>query len=254
MVGIILWSLLLSLAINGVMFVVAFKLQSDKLTDISYALSFIILAFFAFHYSPKTLYAAISVSLVCLWAVRIGSFLLYRVLQTGSDRRFDGMRDHFWKFGKFWLGQAVTVWILMIPLTLSRSENSHWHAAAVIGIIVWLIGLVLESIADLQKYHFTHKLENKNTWIDEGVWRYSRHPNYFGEMLVWFGIFIYALPDLTMIERVISLVSPLFISVLLLFVSGIPILEKNADKRWGTIPAYKAYKRRTSSLIPLPRK
>lgn len=236
------------------MFLIAFRLKSDKLTDISYAVSFIALALLALHESKGTAYTLIGIGLVCVWALRIGSFLLYRVLRAGSDRRFDGMREHFWKFGKFWLGQAVTVWILMLPITLAASGNGTWHTFALVGIACWLVGLALESMADLQKYRFTHNPANKNQWIDNGIWHYSRHPNYFGEMLVWIGIYLYVLPSLSLDSQLVGIASPLFIIVLLLFVSGVPILERDADKRWGIIPAYKTYKKQTSLLIPLPKK
>jgi len=254
MFSIICWSLVLSLIINGVLFLLAFRFKSDKLTDASYAISFIALALFAFLKSQRTSYITVGVVLVCIWATRIGSFLLYRVLRAGSDHRFDGMRENFWRFGKFWLGQALTVWILMLPITLLSSGKSQWHSFALIGVAAWLTGFVLESVADFQKYRFAQNPANKKQWIESGLWYYSRHPNYFGEILVWIGIYLYAFPGLSLASKLVSIVSPLLITTLLLFVSGIPILEKSADKRWGSEPAYKVYKHRTSILIPLPKK
>jgi len=119
---------------------------------------------------------------------------------------------------------------------------------------VWFVGLVLEATADLQKYRFSRDPKNKGAWIDEGVWRYSRHPNYFGEILVWVGVYLLAFPALIGWEKVIGLASPVLIICLLLFVSGVPLLEKAADARWGNEPAYKRYKRRTSILILLPKR
>lgn len=256
MVGIVYWSLVISLVINGFMFLVAYARGSDKLTDASYAVTFITLAIWAYIHSNKDLYDIMGAALVVVWALRIGSFLLYRVIRAGRDRRFDGMREHFWRFGKFWLGQALTVWALMIPATLALSDKSikTGHALVYAGVAIWLCGFVIESIADLQKYRFTHASAHKGHWVDTGLWRYSRHPNYFGEIMVWLGIYLYAWPHLSLVGRLVGSISPIFIAVLLLFVSGIPILEKSADKRWGTDPAYKTYKNRTSILIPLPRK
>lgn len=254
MLRVILWSLVLALIINGAMFLVAFRLKSDKLTDASYALTFIALAIFDFTYSSHNPYSIIGLLLVILWAIRIGSFLLYRVIRSGSDKRFDNMREHFWKFGRFWLGQAITIWVLMIPVALALSAKPSWHGLAIAGTIIWLIGFATESLADQQKYHFTHNPAHKNHWIDCGLWRYSRHPNYLGEILVWVGIYIYALPNLNLIGKLVSLVSPLLIVILLMFISGIPVLEKSADKHWGNDPAYRDYKRRTSLLLLLPRK
>jgi steroid 5-alpha reductase family enzyme len=248
------WMLVLSLVINALMFLIAFRLRSDKLTDVSYALTFIILASFDIARATCNYYSLIGISLIYLWSLRIGGFLLYRVIRAGRDRRFDDIREHFWQFAKFWLGQAVTVWILMVPAGLGLATHNTWHTTAIIGIIVWLTGFVLEAVADLQKYRFTHTPANKDHWIDSGVWHYSRHPNYLGEILVWVGIYAYLVPALSPVNRLISVISPLFITVLLLFVSGIPILEKSADRRWGSEPAYRDYKRTTSLLVPLPKK
>lgn len=212
-----------------------------------------VLALYALTRSSSVAYDILGVSMVCLWALRIGGFLLYRVLQSGSDRRFDGMREHFLQFGKFWLGQALTVWVVMLPATLAFSKAETGHKLAVIGIALWCTGFIIESIADFQKYHFAHDPKHKGHWIDSGIWRYSRHPNYFGEIMVWISIYIYAFTALTATERLIGLVSPLFITLLLLFVSGIPILERSADKRWGSVSAYQTYKQHTSILIPLPK-
>lgn len=254
MTATIFWSLVLSLSINGGMFLVAFRLRSDKLTDASYALTFLTLTLFSFVQSPKTTYDLIATMLVCAWALRIGSFLLYRVLRTGKDRRFDGIRDSFWQFGKFWLGQAITVWILMIPITLVLKGSTHQQVITVLGMVIWLLGFGVETIADLQKYRFTHDPQHAGHWIDTGVWRYSRHPNYFGEIAVWLGVYLYTFPGLSVPAKIIGVLSPLVITILLLFVSGIPILEKQADERWGNKAAYQAYKQRTSLLVPLPPK
>lgn len=251
MAEILITSLLVSLGINLAMFLVAFKLQSDKLTDISYAVTFITIALFAFLQSERELLHTVLAGLVCAWAFRLGGFLLYRIIRQGKDSRFDGMRENFLKFGKFWLAQAITVWVLMFPSILAfGAQNTIWNTLVVVGVIVWATGLLIETIADYQKMTF----KNKGMWIDTGIWKYSRHPNYFGEILVWLGIYTYVVSNVSLTAAVIGLVSPLFISVLLLFVSGIPILERSADKKWGGIAAYEAYKKKTSILIPLPKK
>ncbi len=121
-----------------------------------------------------------------------------------------------------------------------------------VSLFEWTVGLIIETIADVQKIQFKNNPANKGKWIESGIWRYSRHPNYFGEIVVWIGVYIVAATSLPFVQAAIGLISPLFIIVLLLFVSGIPILEKSADKRWGNDPAYKKYKKRTSLLIPLP--
>lgn len=247
------YALLVSLLINLTMFVVAFRLQSDKLTDISYAATFATITVWAFATSGRNAYHLVLLAMLLLWSLRLGSFLLYRVIKTGKDARFDGMRESFVRFGKFWLAQAVSVWVIMIPAVFAFGGNASLDALSLVGLGVWLIGWVCESVADWQKFAFSSNPRNKNKWIETGIWKYSRHPNYFGEIMVWLGVYLYAASSITTLQALIALVSPLFITSLLLFVSGIPILEKSADKRWGGIAAYRVYKKRTSILIPLPR-
>lgn len=248
-------SLAISLAINLVLFLIAFRYKSDKLTDISYSISFISLAILAYIYSQdKNSYSLILFLMIILWGVRIGGFLLRRILKVGKDKRFDPLRDNFINFGKFWLGQAITAWVLLLPVTISIYRGHKINSVAYIGFGIWAFGLIIETIADLQKIQFKNNPENRGKWIQSGIWGYSRHPNYYGEILVWIGVYVYALPGLTAWQRIICLLSPLLISLVLLFVSGVPILEKNADERWGNDPNYLEYKKRTSLILLLPKK
>lgn len=243
-----------SLAINLVLFLIAFKLRSDKLTDISYALSFLTVDLIGLAYAEqKNLFAWLLFLMVALWAVRIGGFLLYRVMKVGKDRRFDDMRESFVRFGKFWLGQAVTAWVLMLPVVIAQYKGGNLAMLAYVGLVLWLSGLAIEALADYQKFAFRQDPSNKGKWIQSGVWRYSRHPNYFGEILVWVSIYVYAFNTLDGIQKVICLASPVLITLVLLFVSGVSILERSADERWGRLEAYRRYKRSSRLLIPLPR-
>jgi len=124
----------------------------------------------------------------------------------------------------------------------------------IVGVVLWLIGLVVEAVADWQKFQFIQNKKNKDKWIQSGIWKYSRHPNYFGEIMVWFGVYVFVVSGLTGSEQLFAMASPLFITFLLLFVSGVPLLEKSADAKWGKEPAYKKYKKSTSILLPLPPK
>lgn len=253
MFTVILIALTGALAINLLLFPVAYKLQSDKLTDISYAISFLTVDVIGLLYAKEhNLFSWVLFLMVALWAARIGGFLLYRVLKVGKDRRFDGMRENFFRFGRFWLGQALTAWILMLPVVMAQYRGGTMVALAFAGLALWLAGLLIEAAADYQKFRFKTN-PGRHPWIDTGLWKYARHPNYFGEVTVWAGLYVYCFHALVGAERLVALASPLFIAVLLLFISGVPILEKSANKRWGGQAGYKAYKRRTRLLLPLPK-
>lgn len=254
MTEVLLISLGLSFAINIAMFLVAFRFQSDKLTDVSYAVTFITLAIFAYIRSGQELYHTVLLIMIVLWGMRIGGFLLYRVIKNGKDARFDDMRNKFFLFGRFWVLQAITVWILMIPSLFAFDSYGTGSLLITFGFAIWFIGLAIESLADMQKYRFSQNPKNKGKWIEEGIWYYSRHPNYFGEILVWVGVYLFVVSALPLNQALIGLISPIFIMTLLLFVSGIPLLEKSADKRWGSQKDYQRYKASTSVLVPLPKK
>ncbi len=251
----LLTALLVSLGINIVLFLFAYFFKTDKLTDAAYALSFMVLALFGFLGGEVTVSRLLVTGMVVVWAIRLGGFLLYRIQKIGRDQRFDAWRHSFWLLGRFWVLQAITAWVVMLPVLFALSKsNIELHMLAFIGFAIWLGGLSLESVADLQKFNFSQNTRNKDKWIAEGVWSWSRHPNYFGEMTVWVGTYITVFLSLSGVERVIGLASPLFIIGILLFATGIPILEKKADERWGSDKAYQDYKKRTSILIPRPPK
>jgi steroid 5-alpha reductase family enzyme len=147
----------------------------------------------------------------------------------------------------------VWVWTVSLPVTIlnSSARNPPLGASDYIGWIIFLVGLGLESIADMQKLWFKQSPESRGKWVDVGLWKWSRHPNYFGEMLVWIGAFIASARVFVGAEWA-AVVSPIFIVLLLLFVSGLPLVEKSADNRHGSKEDYREYKRRTSILIPFP--
>lgn len=255
MIDILLLYLAISMLFNVSLFVVAFIKQSDKLTDISYALTFLIITISSYFLNQKNIYSTILLVMMILWAARLGGFLLYRVIKVGKDSRFDSMRSSFLKFGQFWLLQGISVWILTVPIVFAMtSDIQNFNYFAVFGLIIYAIGLSIETLADFQKQKFHNDLANKGKWISDGLWKYSRHPNYLGEILVWVGVYLYALPSLNVGLSLIASISPIFISVLLLFVSGIPLLEKSADKKWGNDKKYQDYRRKTSILLLLPNK
>jgi steroid 5-alpha reductase family enzyme len=231
-------SLLFSLGFNLVMFLFAFTFKTDKLTDLSYSLTFIFLALYILLTQSLSDGYLILLGMVFLWALRLGSFLTKRIHRQGKDDRFDGMRESFFRFLGFWVLQAITVWIVLIPVFLFD------HIVSWFGLIIWVVGMCIESIADFQKYIFKNNTKNHQKFIKSGLWKYSRHPNYFGEILCWVGVYVFSSVWLW------GLISPLFIAFLLIFVSGIPLLEEKAQRNWGMKKSYIKYKQETSLLIP----
>lgn len=168
-----------------------------------------------------------------------------------TDRRFDGMRDKFFKFMGFWLIQGITVPVVMVSsILVLTSETPSLDAMSFVGLVVFVVGLLIEAVADNQKFKFSGNPKNKDRWIDTGVWSWSRHPNYLGEIMVWTGLFVFGMASLTGLTAWVAAISPAYIAGLLLFVSGVPLLEKSADAKWGADPKYQTYKKRTPVLVP----
>ena len=247
-----IWIMLLAVVgFNLAMFVPAYIYKTDKLTDISYALSFVVLILFSYGGSSQKWPHVLMTLFVIWWAVRLGGFLLMRIRNKGKDKRFDGMRENPVKFLRFWLLQGVSVFVVLISaLLFMQVKNPQISAFAIVGIIIFGVGLYIEATADLQKWHFSQDVKNKGKWIESGIWSKSRHPNYLGEMMVWGGLYVFAFTSLSSTERLVALLSPVYIIVLLLFVSGIPLLEKSADKKWGSQKTYQDYKKRVPKLLP----
>lgn len=247
----IITSLIFVLCINVALFVIAYCLRSDKLTDFAYALSFIAVAAstFIFNDEHSTLLRLL-ITLVVIWALRLGTFLVIRIRKAGKDTRFDGIREDFLKFLKFWVGQGLVAWVLLLPLLFVAGTAGQTSSLTYVGVAIWLLGLTIETTADLQKYRFAQNPANKDKWIDSGLWHYSLHPNYFGEMVIWVGFYLATFAALDTPQRLIGLISPLTIILILRFVTGVPPLEKLGQQRWGNNPKYQARLARTNLLLP----
>ena len=236
---------------NIVMFVPAYIKQTDKLTDISYGVSFALLGIFAFMRSEKSAMHVLLLIAILAWSLRISTFLLIRIRKMGRDVRFDDMRNRFFAFLRFWLVQGVSVFVVLLcSLIAWTNSGSRITALSIAGLTLFFAGLLMEATADLEKFKFNNNPKNKGKWIDVGLWRKTRHPNYLGEMSVWTGIYIFVVPSLSGWQMAVAAVSPLYIIGLLSFVSGIPLLEKSADKRWGKDDDYKKYKKEVPVLYP----
>jgi steroid 5-alpha reductase family enzyme len=191
--------------------------------------------------------------LVILWAGRLGYFLVTRVWLDGEDRRFQEIKLSFLRFLLAWTMQGLWVtFILAAALAaVTSTVKIPLDGFAVTGFLVWLAGFTIEVLADRQKRDFRSNPENKDNFIRNGLWAWSRHPNYFGEIVLWIGVAIIAFPILHGWQY-LTLSSPVFVAILLTKISGIPMLEAHSDKKWGGQPEYEEYKARTSTLIPRP--
>jgi steroid 5-alpha reductase family enzyme len=189
--------------------------------------------------------------LVLVWAGRLGPFLFRRVRRAGKDDRFDTIKNSFFRLFMTWTLQGlwVTLTLAAALAAVTSTEPKGLDAFAFAGLAVWVIGLALEASADWQKSRFRADPANKGSFITSGLWGVSRHPNYFGEITVWVGIAIIAAPVLRGWQFV-TLISPVFVYLLITRVSGVPLLEKKADATWGGQEAYEDYKRRTPVLVP----
>ena len=193
-------------------------------------------------------------ALVAIWAVRLGSFLFRRIRADGVDGRFDALKPDFLRFLMTWTLQGLWVYITYAAglAAMTSVNNVPIDAWAIAGAGLWMIGFWIEVTADRQKTAFRAVPENRDKFINTGLWAWSRHPNYFGEILLWCGIMLIAIPVLEGMQYA-TLISPIFVIVLLTKISGVRMLENRAEKLWGNDPEYQQYKAKTPTLIPLPR-
>ncbi|KAI0782056.1 DUF1295-domain-containing protein [Abortiporus biennis] len=261
-------------------FAIAWTFQFDKITDFTGGSNFFILALLTLclgnTYNARNIVASV---FVMVWATRLAGFLLFRVLKTGSDTRFDDIRSHFFKFLAFWVGQIIWVWTVSLPLIILNSPSVSAHSQPafgtskdITGIVLWSLGWAIESIADFQKFAHKSTKPPKDIPIQYGLWKYSRHPPYFGEILLWWGLWILTispstnnvgdLPQSTKSAQFGSVVGPLLTMIILIFGSGLPTAEKPTAKKFYEMSKdpeypnawtnYQEYLARTSILVPLP--
>ena len=252
----LLVTLALSLAIQAFFFAFAAGFRSDKVTDLSYSLSFIALVAYLLIAAGQSASASIVLALmIAFWAVRLAAYLVRRILLMGHDPRFDRIRASFPRFLAFWAVQGLFVWVLMLPVTVWF--DSHAARALgpmhMLGAAVWAVGLAIESIADAQKFRHKRDPAAARGWVASGLWSWSRHPNYFGEIVCWWGVFAFAAADLSGWSW-LSVVGPVTLVVLLRYGTGIPKLEQSAERKWGHDPGYRRYVAATNLLIPGPPK
>lgn len=234
-------------------YVVALLRRRNDVADIAWGLGFVVLAWLSFFFATTHEWQAIAVNLlVTLWGVRLAWHIFKRHRNKSEDSRYAAWRKQWGRafylrsYLQVFLLQGVFLFLIVSPvLLLNQAVRTTNSLAVYLGIAIWLGGFFFESVADAQLARFVRNPANTGKIMQSGLWRYSRHPNYFGEVTMWWGIFVVAL---SVPNGIYTIVGPLTITTLILFVSGIPLLEK----RYKSQPAYQEYSRRTSVFIPLP--
>lgn len=246
--------LLFIILIQAVFAVYAVWRKTDLVTDLSYGWTFFVLCVWLWIMnSDHSWWSTMFFLLVSLWASRLAVFLFLRVLALWKDKRFDGIREQKRSFIKFWILQIVVICILSIPLyVVSLAEWSSFSFTLVVGWIMMIAGLVIETVADRQKFQF--KQQFPTLWCNIGLWSRSRHPNYFGELLVWRWIFVVCISISSWWRTFFALLAPVTITWLLLFVTWIPPLERHYQERRWDNPEWQTYVRSTYLLLPMKKK
>ncbi len=238
-------------AIQWLAYIPAYLLQTEKFYDLVGSFSYLLLVGLALALSTDLdARSLLLASLVALWAVRLGSFLVLRIRRDGRDSRFDRIKPSALRFFLAWNTQGL--WVLYTSAcalaAIAGTTPAPLGLFDLLALALWLFGFTIEVVADAQKRAFRARF-GEERFIDTGLWARSRHPNYFGEIMLWIGVALLALPALEG-WRYLTLVSPVFVFLLLTRVSGVPLLERKAEERWGSDPAYQAYRDRTPVLLP----
>ncbi len=244
----------LAFVIQWLAFIPAFLLQDEGFYDLTGSLTYISVTILAVALSPEVDgRSVLLLVLVVIWAGRLGTYLFRRIRKAGKDERFDRIKPSFVRFLNAWTLQGLWVSLTLAAAlaAITTTAREAIGVVTVIGALVWVAGFGVEATADRQKSRFRADPANKGRFISSGLWAWSRHPNYFGEIVLWVGVAIVAVPVLEGWQWV-TLISPVFVTLLLTRVSGVPLLEKRADEKWGGQQDYEAYKARTPVLVPRP--
>lgn len=241
--------------IQWVVFLPSYYWHTEKFYDLTGSVTYIFITLVALYHKgqfigPRAdIRSLLLAMIIIIWALRLGSFLFMRILKDKEDRRFNEWKFSFALFLRTWTLQGM--WIFLTSIAAITAISTRKIVAPdillFVGGFLWLFGFLFETISDFQKRKF--KSKNKDGFITSGLWSVSRHPNYFGEIVLWIGVAIIAYPTLYGWQYV-SLISPLFIYLLLTRVSGIPLLEEHAEKKWGKDKKYISYKEKTPELFP----
>ena len=246
-------AILLAFLIHWLFFIPAYLLKTEKFFDLTGSLTYISIMIYVVYTKnnlQEQLGSIILASLVILWALRLGSFLFLRIKKAGEDKRFREIKTSFARFFLLWTisGMWVSFCSMCALTAIASSDGVVVNNIFYIGLVTFIIGLSIEIIADSQKTKFRKDPKNKDKFINEGLWAKSRHPNYVGEITLWAGVAIMSFSSLEG-SQYISLISPIFTYLLLVYVSGVPQLTASGQKKWGHLESYQDYIKNTPTLI-----
>ena len=239
-------------AIQIIVFIPSFIFRTEHYYDLTGGITYISTVVIALilknSYQGIDLISLLLGSMVIIWATRLSSFLFLRVKKSGEDVRFKKIKHSFSWFLMTFMLQGMWVFMCIFPaLIVISSFNSEINNYAIVGTVVWLFGFLFEIVADNQKSNF-NKI-NKGKFISTGLWSMTRHPNYFGEFILWLGVTIASLGYIDHYKYIV-LLTPIFVYLLLTRVSGVNLLEEIGEKRWGNSKEYQKYKEKTPLFFP----
>jgi steroid 5-alpha reductase family enzyme len=243
--------ILLIFSIQWISFIPAYIFQTEKFFDLTGSMTYLTTVLAALYITDSVKISDyVIVSCVVIWAIRLGSFLFMRIHKAGEDRRFREIKTNFTRFFMTWTlqGMWVSMCLLCVLTALSSYSGIILNNVFYIGLLIFIFGFIIEVVADHQKTVFRKDLKNKDKFISTGLWSYSRHPNYLGEILLWLGIAVMSFSSLEGFQY-FTLISPIFVYILLVYISGIRMLENQANKKWGHLDSYKEYLKNTPRLF-----
>ena len=245
-------AILFAFIIQWILFIPAYLFQTEKFFDISGSFTYIFVITYTLclsYNSSGINYGNILLSsFIIIWAIRLGSFLFFRIKKDGEDKRFRSIKPSPTRFFMTWSLQGMWVSICSACALAGIANGIIVNSLFYFGAFIFVLGFIVEIIADNQKTKFRKDPANKDKFIDSGLWSYSRHPNYLGEITLWLGVSIMSLSSLAG-WQLITLISPIFTYLLLVYISGIRILEARGSKKWGHLDSYQEYKKNTPTLL-----
>ena len=248
-------AVLLAYVIHWIAYIPAYIFQTEKFYDLTGSVTYLSVVWFVFLSTYQSISLnfgnLILVLLISIWTIRLGLFLFMRIHKAGEDKRFRTIKTSASQFFMTFTlsGLWVTLCSMCALVAISSPEGLVMNALTYVGIILFIIGFGIEIVADNQKTAFRSIEANKDSFITSGLWSKSRHPNYFGEVLLWFAIAVISYSSLEGLQ-LITLISPVFTYILLVYVSGVRMLEDMNDKKWADDEQYKSYKKNTPMLFP----